>query len=417
MKLYVMRHAEPEPGERMDAARGLTPKGERQAREMGEFLRRIIGTVNIIITSPFARTAETAEIMGKVLGCEHIEATRLLEPDQTKGADIYQDITRIAQQSEDVLIVGHHPSIQILIDWICGVNVVKNRMKHGSIVHLHNDDLAWFVTPQLVEKDQGEQEAIEAAAKFGLSIATDLREHLMRSDRRAVVDPLVAKLTKAVAKRFRRQFLLVRRYVDLSDFREVLSRRDDKFGAAFERIAKRAYGAGAAHAVTLLPASAREAAVPPGLPGPKRDAANLEDEIDSTSLARLSAVLMAARTSDPPASYSDLLAQVKALFDEWASGATGQTSRAESIAQNEVSTAYHNGMADLAAQWAGGNGPVEKSWSVQPGACPQCEENAAEGWIDNEAPFGSGDFGPPLHPNCRCSLDYQPAEASATVQS
>ena len=41
------------------------------------------------------------------------------------------------------------------------------------------------------------------------------------------------------------------------------------------------------------------------------------------------------------------------------------------------------------------------------GPCEDCDGNEAEGWIDSEAIYPSGDDGPPFHPNCVCEEEYK----------
>ncbi len=41
------------------------------------------------------------------------------------------------------------------------------------------------------------------------------------------------------------------------------------------------------------------------------------------------------------------------------------------------------------------------------GPCEICEENQAEGWIDSEDVYPSGDDGPPFHPHCVCTEEYK----------
>ncbi len=41
------------------------------------------------------------------------------------------------------------------------------------------------------------------------------------------------------------------------------------------------------------------------------------------------------------------------------------------------------------------------------GPCELCEENEAEGWIDSEDVYPSGDDGPPFHKNCVCTEEYR----------
>lgn len=41
------------------------------------------------------------------------------------------------------------------------------------------------------------------------------------------------------------------------------------------------------------------------------------------------------------------------------------------------------------------------------GPCEICDDNEAEGWIDSEDVYPSGDDGPPYHPNCVCEEEYR----------
>jgi len=154
-----MRHCAPQPGERMDSERGLTDAGKKQAADMAAFLVRQVGRCDIVISSPFARAVETASIMAEELGC-HVATTRMLEPDENPKA-AWQEIERLAQASPDVLVVGHHPEIGQLADWL--IDGAHIHFSHGSIALLVDKQMEWIVTPQLVEKLEGEQEIVEAA--------------------------------------------------------------------------------------------------------------------------------------------------------------------------------------------------------------------------------------------------------------
>lgn len=41
------------------------------------------------------------------------------------------------------------------------------------------------------------------------------------------------------------------------------------------------------------------------------------------------------------------------------------------------------------------------------GPCEICDGNEAEGWIDSEDVYPSGDDGPPFHENCVCEEEYK----------
>ena len=78
--------------------------------------------------------------------------------------------------------------------------------------------------------------------------------------------------------------------------------------------------------------------------------------------------------------------------------------RAAVIAATEVSRA--NSMAALESYRAVAalGVPVRKAWLVTTACCDECATNAAQGAIDLDDAFESGDDTPPGHPNCRCSL-------------
>lgn len=168
--IYLMRHAHPVNGHPMDGTRALDEHGRKQAKDMADFLVKEIGRVDIVITSPFTRAMETASVMADALG-SHVADTRMLEPDGTP-AEIWAEVERLAQQSTDVLIVGHDPSINAFTAWLMGVAGDEDeecpglRFAHGAIAWLkmkgNRGALQWLATAKLVHRDEEEQEALEA---------------------------------------------------------------------------------------------------------------------------------------------------------------------------------------------------------------------------------------------------------------
>jgi phosphohistidine phosphatase SixA len=163
----------------MDGTRQLTVEGQRQAKEMAAFMVRHIGRVDTVISSPFARAVETAEVMADALGA-HVVTTRLLEPDQ-KPEEMWPEVERIAQASRYVLLVGHDPSINLLLAWLINGGVV--RFEHGAIAHVKaaTKDIAtiaprvearlhWLVDVKIVERDVLEDVA-EAAQEFAAALS------------------------------------------------------------------------------------------------------------------------------------------------------------------------------------------------------------------------------------------------------
>ena len=162
----------------MDADRGLTAEGQRQAKECAAFMVRHIGRVDIIVSSPFKRTMETADVMAKALGA-HVVSSKMFEPDGEPPA-MWAEVERIAQASEHVLIVGHDPSINKLLAWL--ISGGRTRFEHGAIAHVkvmqkttdHPQvvgTLHWFVDVKIIERDVLEDVA-EAAASLADALAT-----------------------------------------------------------------------------------------------------------------------------------------------------------------------------------------------------------------------------------------------------
>src|SRR3954470_17699403 len=63
MDLILWRHAEAEEGEN-DVARALTPKGQKQAVRVAEWLLQRLPAKFTLISSPAARAQQTAEALG-----------------------------------------------------------------------------------------------------------------------------------------------------------------------------------------------------------------------------------------------------------------------------------------------------------------------------------------------------------------
>jgi phosphohistidine phosphatase len=105
MRLLLVRHAEAAPGE-PDDLRELTPKGERQARRLGDELAAQGVQPAVILTSPLTRARQTAEALGAVLGAD-VEIDERLAPGATPEALR----EAVEQRGETVVAVGHQPDV------------------------------------------------------------------------------------------------------------------------------------------------------------------------------------------------------------------------------------------------------------------------------------------------------------------
>ncbi len=128
--IYLLRHGDAEDSASDDAARRLTAKGERQARDAGEALAALGARVNACLTSPKTRAAKTAE-----LACEALD----IEPEVAAGlADGDFDALSLAAGRGNVLLVGHEPALSAEVARLTGANV---KMRKGGIAIIQESSL------------------------------------------------------------------------------------------------------------------------------------------------------------------------------------------------------------------------------------------------------------------------------------
>lgn len=110
MNLLLWRHAEAHEGS-PDLARELTPRGRRQARQMGAWLREHGPQEPIVIVSPAQRTLQTADALGRAY-----QVDERIAPD----ADLSLHLAAAgwgAREERDgslersVVLVGHQPTL------------------------------------------------------------------------------------------------------------------------------------------------------------------------------------------------------------------------------------------------------------------------------------------------------------------
>jgi phosphohistidine phosphatase len=103
VRVYLVRHAEAEPGE-PDAARRLTAHGRRQAKEVGRRLAREGVRVDAVLSSPLLRARQTAEAIAAEIGATS-------EPDARLAPGASADGIRAIAADHDgpIVVVGHQP--------------------------------------------------------------------------------------------------------------------------------------------------------------------------------------------------------------------------------------------------------------------------------------------------------------------
>ncbi len=157
MNIYLIRHAiaEDETADKEDSQRALTDKGAKKMRQIAKGLRKLGVEFDIILSSPYLRAKETAEILGDVFKIKkQIAYTDNLMP--TGDPDLL--ITEINEKyTEDAIaLVGHEPYLTRLVSLLSAQAApLEITLKKGGICRLSADDLhhsrqasiEWLLTP------------------------------------------------------------------------------------------------------------------------------------------------------------------------------------------------------------------------------------------------------------------------------
>jgi phosphohistidine phosphatase len=162
MDLYIIRHAIAQQLDKKndftDEKRALTNEGRERMREGARGLRKLGIELDLILTSPFVRAVETAEIAANAFGLskKDVEQTDNLKPE----ASIDKLFTEIKKRTdiESLALVGHQPGLGEIISRIVQGNGgnLSLMLKKGSICSIKvvetvptlHGNLMWLLTPK-----------------------------------------------------------------------------------------------------------------------------------------------------------------------------------------------------------------------------------------------------------------------------
>lgn len=119
MRLYIVRHAIAEERDPEmwpdDGLRPLTADGKRKFRDAARGLQRIAPEVDVLLTSPYVRTRETAEILELATGWPIAEPCDELMP----GFEAPAVVDALRDRGGDVVaVVGHEPGLSELASYL-----------------------------------------------------------------------------------------------------------------------------------------------------------------------------------------------------------------------------------------------------------------------------------------------------------
>jgi phosphohistidine phosphatase len=168
MELYLLRHGiavdRGSTDYATDAARPLTPDGERKMRQIAKGMKALGITFDMILASPNLRTQQTAKVVAKFCKAKVI-LTENLAPEGNVES-LIEEINANQDGLNSILLVGHEPDISRLISLLVAdsPDLVSIAMRKGGLCKLSLDillngrcaSLEWLLTPrQLVRLGEG----------------------------------------------------------------------------------------------------------------------------------------------------------------------------------------------------------------------------------------------------------------------
>lgn len=148
------------PGYENDSERPLIPKGERRLRKAAAAMKKLDLSFDLILSSPFLRAKQTAEIVAEELKLKkQLKFSDDLIPGGNPAA-LIDTLNELKPAPDDMLLVGHEPYLSRFISLLAtGSANATIEMKKGGLCKLeienlragHCARLAWLLTPAQME--------------------------------------------------------------------------------------------------------------------------------------------------------------------------------------------------------------------------------------------------------------------------
>lgn len=162
MRIYLIRHSNAvdpgTPGYEEDSQRPLTEKGRDKMNKIASALKALKVKPELIVSSPYVRARQTAEILAKVLKYKRDLAFSDVLVPMGNADDVVGEINE-KYAVDELILVGHEPCISGLIGaLIVGNPELSINIKNGGVCCLSSDDLRverraileWVLPPKIL---------------------------------------------------------------------------------------------------------------------------------------------------------------------------------------------------------------------------------------------------------------------------
>jgi len=162
MDLYLVRHAVAfDPDETQwpdDRHRPLTPEGEKRFRRAARGLTELMPSVDLVLSSSYARAWRTAELLEKEASWPKPIVCEALEPGRAP-AEVLQALQQYTS-SESVALVGHEPNMHELASYLLTADTghAQLEFRKGGVARLELPEdlrpgaarLRWLLPPRVL---------------------------------------------------------------------------------------------------------------------------------------------------------------------------------------------------------------------------------------------------------------------------
>lgn len=157
MQLVLLRHGiaqdRADPATPPDPERRLTPRGERRTLQAARGLRALFPEPRIVLSSPFVRARQTADLALEGLGARAVDVvpTDALLPEAPPA-----DLLRVLERTgvDQVLAVGHAPNLDLVVAHALGAPAAVTALKKAGAACLELTPgagpgrLVWLLEPR-----------------------------------------------------------------------------------------------------------------------------------------------------------------------------------------------------------------------------------------------------------------------------
>lgn len=162
MKVLIVRHAIAyirDPSQWPDdRQRPLSSDGERKLRRAAKGLMKVEGKVDVVLSSPWVRAWQTAEILHEVAGWPEPTECEALEGNRSPRAVL--TVLKLHKDAGAVAVVGHQPHVEGLVSYLLTGDAarVMVEFKKAGVALIEMDaalragtaSLIWYLPPRVL---------------------------------------------------------------------------------------------------------------------------------------------------------------------------------------------------------------------------------------------------------------------------